>query len=151
MAATARAGAKSPPRRPGKPATAAAPPPSSGSGPLRFTTAADEPGEREELFSIDGKPYTIPCDPPASIGINAQEVLAAERETLISAGLDAKTATMTAMGFAQRHILRSMLGPEGYEALLGYRQLTRADLRRLMEICSERAYAALEDEESPNR
>lgn len=157
MAATVRAG--KPARAPARPATRDHLPAKSNGhangtaapGVLRFSSSSAEPEEREPLFYIDDTEYTIPVEPSASIGLGAQDVLAEEREQLLAAGFDLKTATMTAMGLAQKFVLQEMLGQDGYEALLGYKRLRRADLKRLMEVCSERAYAAMEDEESPNR
>ena len=155
MTATAKAGAKPRPRSvraalPPPPGAPANPPPAP-SGPLHFSSAAElEPEARTPLFYIDDAEYTIPSDPSASIGLGAQKVLAEEREKLLAAGLDLQAATMTAMGMAQHYVLREMLGPEGYEALTGYKRLKRDDLKRLMEVCTEKAYAAMEDEESPN-
>lgn len=150
MTATVRGGPrdrlpKPPARRPAEPK------PPAPQGPLHFSSASElEPEAREPLFYIDDTEYSIPSAPSASIGLGAQKTLAEEREQLLAAGLDLKAATMTAMGLAQHYILRRMLGPEGYEALVGYDRLKRADLTRLMEVCSEKAYAEMEDEESPN-
>jgi len=148
MAATAKAG-KPPRARPVPRAITAAPAPQA-NGVLRLTSTSDEPEQREPLFYIDDTEYTIPVDPPASIGLAATHMMAAERARLVAIGIDDRTATFSAMGLAQDYTLQEMLGEEAYKALRECKTLKGADLRRLMEVCSERAMAALEDEENPN-
>jgi len=138
MAATAKAG-KTPPRaRPVPRAIAAAPPPQA-NGVLRLTSTSDEEEAREPLFYIDDVEYTIPVEPPASIALEALHIVAE--------GGGSPVAQM----MAEDYVMTEMLGEEGYAALRGCKTLKSADLRRVIEVCSERANAAMEEEGNPNR
>lgn len=114
-------------------------PPAQAPAVLRLSSTSDEPEEREPLFYIDDVEYTIPVSPPASISLEAMHIIAE--------GGGSPAAQMA----AEDYVMTEMLGEEGYAALRGCKTIKRHELRRVIEVISERANGALEDEEHPNR
>ena len=155
MAATVKAGktpARRPaardhlPKKPGAHANGTAAP-----GVLRFSSSSTGPEEREPIFYIDDTEYTMLADPPASIALTASRLLSEERGHLEALGAEPLEAFRAASGLAQNYVMTEMLGQDGYAALCGCRTIKAAEMRRVMEVVSERAQGALEDEEHPNR
>lgn len=135
MTATAKAGA--PRRKP--PAPPALPQPEPPETVLDFTTEPDGEEKREVLFRVDGREYTIPVEPSASIALAVMESVARFG--------DGATGQM----MATREALRLMLGDEGYRALLSVPDLKAADFAHLAQVCADRAMGTLQGEGgSPN-
>jgi hypothetical protein len=118
---------------------------------LRFSSSSDKPQEREPLFYIDDTEYTMLVDPPASIALTASRLLSDERRHLEALGADPLEAFRAASGLSQNYVMTEMLGEDGYAALCGCKTITPAEIRQVMQVVSERAQGALEDEEHPNR
>lgn len=84
--------------------------------PLQLSSEPVAPVEMVDLFAIDGTMYQVPRKPSASIGLQFLE--AAE-----SLGVEA----------ANLHVLREMLGPEGYKALSTCKTLDDKQLQWVVE------------------
>jgi hypothetical protein len=99
---------------------------------LNFTTADgpdDEPVEMEELFSVDGKAYEIPKEFGPSMALVYLDVVDKGRDVALAA------------------ILRSVIGPEGWAALMDLaakKKVTLPQIRALMEIVNTKLMGALE-------
>jgi hypothetical protein len=135
MAATVKAGAKARPARTPPAAPVQPPPPS---GPLRFTTPAETiEDEREPLFFMDDREYTIPVDPGLGVSYDTMHV-AREQGTAA----------------AEDYFMTAMLGEDGWaelRRLLREKIISKEDFLHLVEVCRDKAMGAMEDEESPNR
>ena len=106
--------------------------------PLRFGASEPRDERRAILFyDDDGNPRTIPVSPPASIGMAALDLMG-------SGGDDPLTAARAAAA-SDRLVLVGMLGEDGYKALRDTTTDTGPELRKIMKICSELAFGALED------
>lgn len=138
MAATVKAGAKRP-RTANANGNGTAPPAPQITGPLRFSAESDEPEEREPLFFIDDHEYTIPVNPPASIALEALHIMAAGKGS-VAASIE-----------AEDYIMTEMLGEDGWAALRGCKTVKKHEMRHLIQVISERANSAMEDDGNPNR
>jgi hypothetical protein len=85
--------------------------------------------EREPLFSIDGTEYTIPVEVPPAMGLEAMEKTRTEGE-----------APATAW------IMRELLGVEGWKALRECKQVNRAQMAAIMQVCRDRVFGGMEEE-----
>lgn len=84
---------------------------------------------REPLFSIDGTEYTIPVEVPPATSLEAIERVRTEGEAAATAW-----------------IMLELLGPEGWKALRECKQINRAQLSAIMEVCRTKAYGGMEEE-----
>jgi len=129
-----------------------APPPVNGNGhhadadlislpgfePLRLGEGEPRDERRAVLFyDDDGIARTVPVAPPASIGMAALDIMG-------SGGDDPLTGARAAAA-SDRLVLVEMLGEDGYKALRDSKKITGPELRKIMRICSELAFGALED------
>lgn len=95
---------------------------------LALTNDPDAPEpEREELFSIDGVPYTIPVQFPAGLGLQYTRV-----------------AILQGRDVALCWALEAALGVAGYEALMGYQQLKPEHLEQICTVVLERIAGGME-------
>lgn len=132
---------KAPARRPAQPrATRPLPPrPQPDDGPpppllppgppeiLRFTSAAPEREERRSvLFTIDDDEFTVLDNPAPQVGIEYLDRMRRQ---------GAMMATMW--------LLEEMLGTGSYAALVKCKGLPQAGLQRVIEVCVEKADAAM--------
>lgn len=103
--------------------------PAAGPQVLRFDADTDEaePEEREPLFYIGDREYTIPKVMRTN---DALECLHAFRTQGEAFGVDL--------------LLERLLGEESYTALRSYRRLKPVDLARIIEIAQERMMGAAE-------
>lgn len=85
--------------------------------------------EREPIFSIDGREYTIPVTVPMNISLEAVDVAARLGES-----------------DATRWLMVTMLEVEGWDALRKCQDLEPADLRAVQEIIRQKVFGPLEDE-----
>lgn len=91
--------------------------------------SGSESGEDDRIviFHLNGVDYSIPKNPRIGLGLR----FANDRRTY---GADV----------AVMNLLKSMLGDEGFEALISYEDLTASDLETVTEICSRTAMGKLE-------
>ena len=102
-------------------------------GSLEFsTTAQPSQAEREFLFSVDGKEYTIPVSCPAVQGLEYSRLM-------VEAGVDAAVV----------YALRTVLGADGYAALLSVPDLRVEDVRAINRACTGKLVAAWSGTASP--
>lgn len=95
---------------------------------LRFSTTEEEAvEEREPLFYIDDREYTIPKVMPTNDALSCLHVFRTQGNL-----------------FATDHLLETLLGKEGYEALLSYKKLKPEDLQAIIEIATERMLGSAE-------
>lgn len=73
---------------------------------------------REPLFSVDGTEYTVPVTVPAIAGLEIAQRL-----------LDSGEAA------AQLYALRVCLGPDGFAALRGAKDISSTDLATIISVC----------------
>lgn len=95
---------------------------------LELTTSKSADVEQIELFSIDGKGYTIPNK--ARVNLALRYLKMARNE-----GADAASAYM----------LEEMVGEEGYNALMNYEDLTSETLTAIMEAAQKVVLGGLTD------
>jgi hypothetical protein len=81
------------------------------------TSKSRKAGKRVVVFSIDGKDYSVPENPPAGILLSY---------------VDAIRQHGAGSGAAEAVMLDLMLGTEGYAALRSYPDLTLKDLARVI-------------------
>ena len=93
---------------------------------VELTSAPPEDAEQVELFSIDGKAYTMAANPPAG-------VILAYLRTLRTQGEE----------FANIELLETMIGAEAYTALTTCPSLRAEDLRAILEIVSDHSLGLL--------
>jgi hypothetical protein len=92
--------------------------------------STDTPSEeREPLFSIDGREYTIPKEVPGNLSLQAIERMRTESEYAVIAW-----------------IMETMLGKAGYRALLDCKAVKPSQLRAITEICRSKMMGELEEE-----
>lgn len=128
VTATKKAAAKRPPAPPVVPVSEV--PTAANGAPrvLRFSTATEEEvEEREPLFYIDDREYTIPKVMPTNDALACLHVFRTQGNL-----------------FATDHLLETLLGVEGYAALLSYKKLKPEDLQAIIEIATERMLGAAE-------
>lgn len=94
------------------------------------TPAVEEPVELVDIFSIDGKPYQMPIEVPASIGLKYLKMLRQRGEA-----------------FANGWVLEEMLGTEAYDALANFKGLTKEHLEQLEEIVGKHVLGSVEEPE----
>jgi hypothetical protein len=87
----------------------------------------DHFAEREALFSIGGKEYTIPKHVPASVTIRVTTLAIEKGE-----------------GEALEYAMECMLGVEGYEALQACETLTREDFQAVVKAVTDRVIPSSE-------
>lgn len=91
--------------------------------------------ERVPAFAIGDKVYTMLAHPPLTLAIEALDMQYRRGE-----------------GFAEVFVMRSMLGPEAYRALLSAKRMTRPQFNAITQKISTAVYGTLEEEEAdPNR
>lgn len=83
---------------------------------LQITSGTYKPGRRVVIFYIDGKPHSVPEDPPAIVTINY---------------LDAVRRSGAAA--ASTYMLEAMFGPESYLALTTCKDITTKQLALVIE------------------
>ena len=129
MAATVTAAKKTAPKRPARPKPPPPVAPRVDDGPrvLRFVSAAEEPEEREPLFYIDDREYTIPKVMRTNDALDCLHVFRTQGEL-----------------FATDYLLEKLLGEEAYTALRSYKGLTSDDLKQIVEVATERMMGAAE-------
>lgn len=93
------------------------------------TAAAPISEEREPIFSIDNREYTIPVEVPGSLALAAMEEVRQKGEIAASAWC-----------------METLLGTQGYKALLSCQEVTKAQVLAIQEICRERVFGAVEEE-----
>ena len=105
--------------------------------PMRlFTSDDDEPVERDTLFYIDDKPFTI----PVRVGVDvAIEYL--HRAAAVGGGGEGEA-------LAADYLLTEMLGEEGYRALRTYKKLTAAQFAHVIAVCTRIAVRVARDPKS---
>jgi hypothetical protein len=81
--------------------------------------------KRVELFSIDGEVYSVPTSVSRNVGLKYVHIARKE-------GPEA----------AADYMLESLLGQEGYEALINFEDLSEDDLKNIVEACSHIMVAA---------
>lgn len=84
--------------------------------------------ERITLFSIDDKEYSIPTSVKPNVGLKVMNVMRKQGET---AGVD--------------FMLETVLGVEGYTALMNFDDLTNDDLKKIIKIAFELVAGATEN------
>lgn len=96
---------------------------------IEINTQTKISDEREEIFSIDGKAYTIPKEVPGWISLEALEITARQGEAL-----------------ATRWLMIEMLGQEGWDALRTCKALEPHHIRAVQEVIRLKVYGAEEDQ-----
>lgn len=131
MTAKVTAKKSTPKRPPARPRPAAPAPVEAVDGPqvLRFDADTEdvEPEEREPLFYIGDREYTIPKVMRTNDALECLHQFRTQGEAL-----------------AVDFLLERLLGEEAYTALRSYRRLRSADLARIIEIAQERMMGAAE-------
>lgn len=99
---------------------------------LAFSTTGDdtevESEEREELFSVDGRSYTIPKKFGAGVALIYLD--------LVDRGSDAAVGA----------ILKTVIGPEGWRALLKVQdKIDVSQMRKIMTIVQEKLMGIVEE------
>ena len=110
------------------PAPVAADPRADGGGPVVLVTGSAPEAPSVELFSLDGVSYTIPAKPRVNLALrylwHAKQY-----------GEDRAAA----------ELLESLLGAEGFEALMNYDDLTGDQFEAIMRVATKYTLGALED------
>lgn len=86
-----------------------------------------EPSEEIPLFKLDGKTYTIPSKPKASVALRYLHELRTKGED-----------------YAAGHMLEAMLGAEAYQALMNYDDLELEQFSAVMAACQKVLLGAIE-------
>jgi len=102
--------------------------PVNGDGPVRLVTGSAPPAPNVELFSLDGVSYTIPAKPRVNLALR---YLWHSKQY----GDDRAAA----------ELLESLLGAEGFEALMNYDDLTGDQFEAIMRVATRYTLGALED------
>ncbi len=100
--------------------------------PLVLSTTRPEPLDtrRVVLFEIDGTRYTIPFEIPMTVGLTyIAKVASGDPADLVGATDD---------------VLREVLGPDGYTALLAYKHLRREHFEQILAIVMRLVMGTLE-------
>lgn len=92
-------------------------------------TTSKTPVEQVELFSIDGKSYTIADKPRVNLGLKVMRVMADE-------GASAGNAYM----------LEQLLGKENFDALTDFDDLTTEQFEAIVELASEVVFGGLDSD-----
>lgn len=102
--------------------------PLAGFEPIRIVTP-EQPPETEtiEIFSIDGKPFSIPLDVSPSVSLRFM-----------------KLARLEGMEIAMAGLLEEMLGSEAYDALANYPHLTKEQFSDVMLLVRRHTMGAVE-------
>lgn len=95
---------------------------------LKPKTTDSSAEERVELFSLNGTVYTIPAKPRVHLAL--RYLFHAKRH-----GVDQAAA----------ELLESLIGPEGFEALTNYEDLTPEELQAVMDAAQAVTLGALEE------
>jgi len=106
----------------------ATPEPVNGDGPVRLVTGSAPPAPNVELFSLDGVSYTIPAKPRVNLALR---YLWHSKQY----GDDRAAA----------ELLESLLGADGFEALVNYDDLTTEQFDAIMGAATKYTLGALED------
>jgi hypothetical protein len=93
---------------------------------VELSSTAPDDAATVELFSIDGRMYTMPANPPAG-------VILAYLRTLRTQGEE----------FANVELLETLIGAEAYTALTSCPTLRAEDLRAIMEVVSDHSLGLL--------
>lgn len=94
--------------------------------PIQLSQNGDESSEREPLFAIGDKVYTIPVEVPVG-------------DVLTYITLAVEEGDVAALVFA----MRSALGDEGYAALCAHKALKQKELGQVMAACRAKFDGAL--------
>jgi uncharacterized protein YihD (DUF1040 family) len=95
---------------------------------LNSSQGGSENEEQIQIFSIDGKEYTIPAKPRVNVALKYLHDAKHKSEDIAAAGL-----------------LENLLGEEGYEALMNYEDLTADQLKAIMKIVQKVALGSMEE------
>ena len=82
---------------------------------LTITTTPRKPGRRVVIFYVDGKPYSVPEEPPANWTLNYMDAIRRHGELVASTWL-----------------METMLGTEGYNVLRSNRDMTDEQLAQVV-------------------
>lgn len=82
---------------------------------LKITTTPRKPGRRVVIFYVDGKPYSVPEEPPANWTLNYMDAIRRHGELVASTWL-----------------METMLGAEGYNVLRSNRDMTDEQLAQVV-------------------
>ncbi len=93
------------------------------------TTALHPSQEREALFEIDGKEYTVPKSVGAEVGLRATQIAAEEGEL---------AGTM--------YCVDQTIGREAYDALCKVEGLPRKTVSAILAVCREKVFGDMEEE-----
>lgn len=96
---------------------------------IKIESTTTPSNDREPLFSIDGREYTIPKEVPGNLALQAIERMRVEHELAVVAW-----------------IMEQLLGKEGYRALLDCKAVTRKQLAQITEICRLKVMGDVEEE-----
>jgi len=99
-----------------------------GDGPVRLITGSAPAAPNIELFSLDGVAYTIPAKPRVNLALRYLWHAKQYGEDRAAADL-----------------LESLLGAEGFEALVNYDDLTGEQFEAIMAAATKYTLGALED------
>ncbi len=90
--------------------------------PIRLTSkpAGDEDVEMIHVFSIDGTDYYMPTSVPFVHAVKSMDIAGSEGEAA-----------------AVRYQLKTMLGDEGYAALIGFEGIQEADFRAICDLANK--------------
>lgn len=94
---------------------------------LTTSNESNEEVEQVELFSIDGKSYTIPKKPRMNVALKTMKMIRTEGE-------DAAAAYM----------LEAVIGEEAYDALTDYDDLDPETFRQIIAIAQKVVFGGLE-------
>lgn len=86
-------------------------------------------GEREPLFEIDGKEYTVPVELGAEIGLRATKIVEEKGEIA-----------------GELFIIDQTIGREAYDALCAVDGLPKKVLAGIMAVCREKVFGGMEEE-----
>lgn len=97
--------------------------------PVRLTSKTDAPADRVVLFYVDDEPYTIPKKISRGHGLRFLRTMRRQGEAI-----------------AAQELMETLIGEDGYEALMNCDDLTDEDLDKIMDRLRDEALGAVEDE-----
>lgn len=116
-------------RAPKKSAAAAAPAVAVDFEPVRLTSKSDAPTDLVVLFYVDDEPYSIPKKISRGHGLRFLQTARKQGEAL-----------------AAQELLETLIGEDGYEALMNCEGLEDEQLDKIMTRLRDEALGAVEDE-----
>jgi hypothetical protein len=96
---------------------------------IKINTSRELSQEREEVFSIDDKAYTVLKVVPGNVGLQAMDKMASLGELI-----------------GVRWMMIELLGQEGYDALRTCPYVEEADILAIMEICRLKVFGKIEEQ-----